>query len=385
MKPNLKPFALGLLMGLSSLTVFAVADLKQFTAGSPIVAEEVNSNFSVLRTAVKALEAPVVTDRLADASVTQAKIAADPTVKPGKVLKTSDTGLVWGDDLIGSGAGGAQGPKGDPGATGATGATGPAGATGATGPAGATGATGPAGTQATSYSAGLGISLTGNVIALAGNGVTSDKISLPMVLDKTSNVPVLSVSNNGGIDGTAIKGTGRFGISGQSDVVNGSGVFGVFGGSGNGSAVQGVLDGQGGVAVRGVAVFQAGSSAQFTGGAGGTGTCNFNGGAGWNCTSDRNAKENFKPIDTTQVLEAVARMPVSQWNMKGDSKRSPHIGPMAQDFFAAFKLGSSDTTINTADAQGVALAAIKGLYEENQQLKTQLQLLEERLVKLERR
>jgi Chaperone of endosialidase len=369
MRRNLKPFALGLLMGLSSLTVFAIADLKQFTAGSPIVAEEVNSNFSVLRTAVKALEAPIVADRLADASVTQAKIAADPTVKPGKVLKTSDTGLVWSDDLVGTGAGGAQGPKGDPGV------------------AGPAGPKGDPGTPAPTYTAGAGVSLAGNTIGLANNGVTSDKVSLPLYLENPASSAVLNVSNTNASpigNGAAIKGIGRFGVIGQSDVVNGSGVFGDHGGNGDGFGVQGVLEGTG-VAVKGIAVLTLGASAQFTGGAGGTGSCTFNGGAGWNCTSDRNAKENFKPISVTQVLEAVARMPVSQWNMKGDSKRSPHIGPMAQDFFAAFKLGSSDTTINTADAQGVALAAIKGLYEENQRLKTQLQSLEERLVKLERR
>ena len=36
---------------------------------------------------------------------------------------------------------------------------------------------------------------------------------------------------------------------------------------------------------------------------------------------------------------------------------------MAQDFFAAFHLGEDNLHINTADAQGVALAAIQGLYQ----------------------
>src|SRR5262249_11428245 len=39
-----------------------------------------------------------------------------------------------------------------------------------------------------------------------------------------------------------------------------------------------------------------------------------------------------------------------------------HMGPMAQDFAAAFGLGENDTTISTVDAQGVALAAIQGLH-----------------------
>jgi hypothetical protein len=71
--------------------------------------------------------------------------------------------------------------------------------------------------------------------------------------------------------------------------------------------------------------------------------------------------------------------------MKGDKKKRPHIGPTAQDFYAAFKLGDSNKTINTADAQGVALAAIQGLYEENQELKQQLGILAARLHALEKR
>lgn len=39
-----------------------------------------------------------------------------------------------------------------------------------------------------------------------------------------------------------------------------------------------------------------------------------------------------------------------------------HIGPMAQDFHAAFEVGEDDEHIATVDADGVALAAIQGLY-----------------------
>jgi hypothetical protein len=37
------------------------------------------------------------------------------------------------------------------------------------------------------------------------------------------------------------------------------------------------------------------------------------------------------------------------------------MGPMAQDFYAAFQLGESDKGIDTVDADGVALAAIQGV------------------------
>ncbi|MGP8240136.1 MAG: peptidase S74, partial [Limisphaerales bacterium] len=38
-----------------------------------------------------------------------------------------------------------------------------------------------------------------------------------------------------------------------------------------------------------------------------------------------------------------------------------HLGPMAQDFYAAFSLGADDKHITTIDEGGVALAAIQGL------------------------
>ncbi len=39
------------------------------------------------------------------------------------------------------------------------------------------------------------------------------------------------------------------------------------------------------------------------------------------------------------------------------------MGPMAQDFHAAFKIGEDDKHITTIDSEGVAVAAIQGLYE----------------------
>jgi hypothetical protein len=53
-----------------------------------------------------------------------------------------------------------------------------------------------------------------------------------------------------------------------------------------------------------------------------------------------------------------------------------HIGPMAQDFYAAFQVGADDTHITTIDENGVALAAIKGLYQQNQELKAQIEALQ---------
>jgi len=81
-------------------------------------------------------------------------------------------------------------------------------------------------------------------------------------------------------------------------------------------------------------------------------------------TSDRNAKEHFTALDGQAVLAKVAALPVTEWNYRTDSQTVQHIGPMAQDFHAAFGLdGADDKHISVVDEGGVALAAIQGLNE----------------------
>ena len=103
-------------------------------------------------------------------------------------------------------------------------------------------------------------------------------------------------------------------------------------------------------------------------------------------TSDRNAKENFAPVSPLDVLNRVTALPIETWNFK-DLHDGRHMGPMAQDFYAAFHLGNSDTTITTVDPDGVALAAIQGLNEKvedgNEKTGDRMQKLETENQKLE--
>lgn len=85
------------------------------------------------------------------------------------------------------------------------------------------------------------------------------------------------------------------------------------------------------------------------------------GGSSWNVVSDRNVKTDFKPVDVRAVLDRVVKLPMTTWRYKEESGAPRHMGVMAQDFRAAFGLNTSDKTINTVDADGVALAAIQGL------------------------
>jgi hypothetical protein len=94
----------------------------------------------------------------------------------------------------------------------------------------------------------------------------------------------------------------------------------------------------------------------------GGGSCNLsNGASGWSCSSDRDLKENFTEIDKQEILDHLSSMPVTMWNMKGTDVK--HIGPVAQDFYAAFSVGEDERHINTVDANGVSLAAIQALYD----------------------
>ncbi len=82
----------------------------------------------------------------------------------------------------------------------------------------------------------------------------------------------------------------------------------------------------------------------------------------WAVISDRNAKKDFTAVNSIAVLEKLASMPITKWHYKWESTDStPNIGPMAQDFKAAFYPGRDDKSITTQEADGVALAAIQGL------------------------
>jgi hypothetical protein len=79
--------------------------------------------------------------------------------------------------------------------------------------------------------------------------------------------------------------------------------------------------------------------------------------------SDRNTKENIRDVDPSEILAKVVEMPITTWNYIHDEENLPHMGPMAQDFYAAFGLGQGDKTIAYMDKDGVALAAIQGLHQ----------------------
>jgi len=84
----------------------------------------------------------------------------------------------------------------------------------------------------------------------------------------------------------------------------------------------------------------------------------------WASASDRKMKSNVVPLDDAAVLAKVAALPISEWSYKTEGGVR-HVGPMAQDFYAAFRVGEDDLHITSIDEDGVALAAIKALHAEN--------------------
>jgi len=101
--------------------------------------------------------------------------------------------------------------------------------------------------------------------------------------------------------------------------------------------------------------------------------------------SDVNAKENFGEVDKLAVLEALSEIPITTWNYIGDSESVRHIGPMAQDFYAAFALGTDERSIYPLDANGVTIAAIQSLYQQVQEKDAQIAEQEMELAAIEAR
>lgn len=86
-------------------------------------------------------------------------------------------------------------------------------------------------------------------------------------------------------------------------------------------------------------------------------------GGAWVNSSDRGVKRNFEPVDNQAILQKVADLSISTWSYTAEDESIRHMGPIAQDFYEAFGLGYSESTIATIDIDGVTLSAIKGLHE----------------------
>jgi len=92
----------------------------------------------------------------------------------------------------------------------------------------------------------------------------------------------------------------------------------------------------------------------------------------WTCASSRTLKENYLTVDGEDVLARIRTLPITTWNMIGGDRTVRHLGPVAEDFYAAFGLGLGETTIGLGDIDGVNLAAAKALEARTRELRQEL-------------
>jgi hypothetical protein len=96
-------------------------------------------------------------------------------------------------------------------------------------------------------------------------------------------------------------------------------------------------------------------------------------------------KENFVAVDGEDVLARLRNVPISIWNYKSQNANVRHIGPMAQDFAAAFRVGDDDKHISTIDPDGVALAGVKALDARTTSQESRIETLENENAELRQR
>jgi len=84
-------------------------------------------------------------------------------------------------------------------------------------------------------------------------------------------------------------------------------------------------------------------------------------GTSWVCSSSRTLKENFQPVDGEELLRRIRGVELNRWTLIDDPARTPHIGPFAEDFHAAFGVGDDPRAIGHQDIDGVNFGGVQAL------------------------
>ncbi|QLE70463.1 tail fiber domain-containing protein [Streptomyces rectiverticillatus] len=88
-----------------------------------------------------------------------------------------------------------------------------------------------------------------------------------------------------------------------------------------------------------------------------------------------NVAGSDEAVNGFEVLDKVSALPIGTWRYSWESPGIRHLGPMSQDFTAAFGLGRYDTSIDCVDINGVALLAIQALHRLVNELREELESL----------
>ncbi|MES1243882.1 MAG: tail fiber domain-containing protein [Acidobacteriota bacterium] len=101
--------------------------------------------------------------------------------------------------------------------------------------------------------------------------------------------------------------------------------------------------------------------------------------------SNRNLKTNIVDVNPETILAKVASLPISTWVYKADEAQATHLGPMAQDFAAAFGLGEDNLHIAPMDMAGVSLAAVQALNKQASEKDAEIARLQQQNAELAQR
>jgi trimeric autotransporter adhesin len=88
------------------------------------------------------------------------------------------------------------------------------------------------------------------------------------------------------------------------------------------------------------------------------------------CSSSRTLKEGFADVDGEDLLARIRGVPVQTWSYVNEPGGVRHLGPFAEDFRAAFGLGSDQRSIGLLDLGGVNFAAVRALEARTAGLRT---------------
>ncbi|GAA6184275.1 tail fiber domain-containing protein [Aliiglaciecola sp. NS0011-25] len=88
--------------------------------------------------------------------------------------------------------------------------------------------------------------------------------------------------------------------------------------------------------------------------------------------SSRTYKTNILPIDVDSIIAKLANLPMATWSYLNNTEVQ-HIGPMAEDFYAAFEFGADEKHIAPGDMAAIALITAKKLNEDTVSLSEKVQ------------
>lgn len=239
---------------------------------------------------------------------------------------------------------------------------------------------------------GSGNTAAGDAATVAGGDFNRATAAVATVGGGSGNVASALFSTVPGGTGNQANGIASF-AAGENARANHAGVF-IWGDRTGGDVIstgtnQFIVRAAGGLwlGTNSSVAFAANSFIQTTAGqtsVGATDGARLTSGGAWTNASGRATKADLAEADPRAVLEALAGLPIRSWSYLAEGPGVRHLGPLAEEFRAAFGLGDSDRHITTVDADGVALAAIQGLYRVVQEQEATIAAQQARVAGLER-